>query len=236
MFFDMGHESAAQIRRRVTFRAAGGNGIAHDAGTVIFECVRRAYDAPRLDFPQQGQKFGGGYGIDRFGADERKKVSFQPPVGRVRIARRPFGLLAFNPFHRHQLKGVLCKLLVQLSLSGRVDTVLNGFSGVGGFFPCLFQGGCGIGAEGNQLFLALKMVFQPPAFCAARRDEQVQPFGVKEFLLLFSRFGGADCGIGQRHGVVLLCRFVYPRTYPKKWGMSMCPVKSIWTLKSKIIQ
>ena len=173
--------------------------------------MRRAYDASRLDFPQRGQKFRGGYGIDRFGADEREKGSFQPPIGRVRIARRPFGLLAFNPFHRHQLKGILCKLLVQLSLSGRVDTVLNGFSGVGGFFPCFFQGCCGIGAERNQLFLALKMVFQPPAFCAARRDEQVQPFGVKGFLLLFSRIGGADCGIGQRHGVVLLCRFVYGR-------------------------
>ena len=79
MFFDMGHESAAQIRRRVTVRTAGGNGIAHDAGTVIFERVRCAYDASCLNFPQQGQKFRGGYGIDRFGADEREKVSFQPP-------------------------------------------------------------------------------------------------------------------------------------------------------------
>ena len=54
VLFDMGHENAAQIRRRVTFRATDGKGVAHNAGTVVFERVRRAYDASRLDFPQQG--------------------------------------------------------------------------------------------------------------------------------------------------------------------------------------
>ena len=54
VLFDMGHENAAQIHRRVTFRATDGKGVAHNAGTVVFERVRRAYDASRLDFPQQG--------------------------------------------------------------------------------------------------------------------------------------------------------------------------------------
>ena len=230
MLFDMGHESAAQIRRRVTLRATGGNGIAHDAGTVIFERVRRAYDASRLDFPQQGQKFRGGYGIDRFGANEREKVSFHPPVGRFRIARRPFAFLKLKPFHCYKLKSILSKLLVLFSLSGRVYAVLQRLSGLHRLFPCFFQGSRGIGAEGNQLFLSHKVVFQPPALCAARRDEQVQSFAVKEFLRFFSRFCGADGGIGQGHGVILLQGVYYPDIYPKKWGMSMYLLKFGWTI------
>lgn len=78
-----------------------------------------------------------------------------------------------------------------------------------------FREVAGVGAEGNQLFLALKVVFQSPAFCASRRDEQVQPFAVKEFLCFFSRFRGADDGIGQGYGVILLQGFYYLDMYPK---------------------
>lgn len=76
-----------------------------------------------------------------------------------------------------------------------------------------------------------KWYFSRQLFVPLGVMSRYSPLPSKSFLCLFSGFRGADSGVGQGHGVILLCGFSYPDAYSKIWGMFMYVLKFHWMLK-----
>lgn len=134
--------------------------------------MRRAHDASRLDFPQQGRKFGALMAVtvlEPMNGKGGAAVDGESPHGPAII-----WLLAFNPLHCRHLKVFCASCLSAFVAADGAMVAFNGFSGLYYLFPCP--------EDGILLF----------SVCASRCDEQVQSFAVKEFLYVFSRFRGTD--------------------------------------------
>lgn len=72
-----------------------------------------------------------------------------------------------------------------------------------------FKKSRGVCAKREEFFTVLKMLFDAPAFGAARRDKKEEAIAVKKFLRLIKGLDRANGGIGEGHRGILLARDEY---------------------------
>ena len=104
--------------------------------------------------------------------------------------RRQFLLLQCQPFARDCFKGIRGRGFLGLPFGARVDPVGNGFLRLVTQRSRLLQRDVRIDAQGQKLFAAFKLVFEPPPQGAVRIDQQVQPPAVAQLVGFLRRFGG----------------------------------------------
>ena len=136
----------------------------------------------------------------------RKNVFGNPLHHVPGVIFRPDGGLIAVPLPCHGLKGRLEAFCPELFLGRRINAAAQLFFGGNAGFPRLFQGKLGVCAEGEEFFTALKVIFDAPAFCAARGDKKKKSIAVKEFLRLIKGLDRTNGGIGKGHRGILLAR------------------------------
>ncbi|MBB3992314.1 hypothetical protein GGR19_003764 [Croceicoccus naphthovorans] len=172
---------------------------AKDLTDILLEPTSGIERATRFDPPQNVEDFGNPDARNRLPADQRKDIALESGKNALRMLRTDILGATGMPHPRDALEahrcGMRCLATVERGVTTRSQDVARGKA----FRPCFGKGHVRIGAEAQQILLAVKAVLHPPPLGAVRLDAQMKAVPCPDLVGLLAGLGMAKIQIFDRH-------------------------------------